>query len=173
MSRRTRFAAILLLAASLPLAAAPSGAPKGATTLLRTDFLPPDEQGLRQEQPEQQLVVKVVSYRVTLGNQRQSNQQPIPITTPMLIQLRAAPVVKTTGKGSEAVDVQIDFEADGKSLKKATYDEATRKLTLHYPQSQYRAVLDLLRSGTVFCQFAAYPNGHVWADLHLGPVRLR
>lgn len=173
MSRRTRFAAILLLAASLPLAAALSAAPKGATTLLQTDFLPPDEQGLRQEQPEQQLVVKVVSYRVTLGNQRQSNQQPIPITTPMLIQLRAAPVGKTTGKSSEAVDVQIDFEADGKSLKKATYDEATRKLTLHYPQSQYRAVLDLLRSGTVFCQFAAYPNGHVWADLHLGPVRLR
>ncbi len=173
MPRRSRFAAVLLLAANLPLAAAPGEAPKGAATQLHAEFLPPDEQGLRQEQPEQVLLLKVASYRVTLGNQRQSNQQPIPITTPMLIQLRATPVGKTVGKGSEAVDVQIYFEVDGKSLKKATYDEAFRKLTLHYPQSQYRAVLDLLRNGAVFCQFAAYPNGHVWADLHQGPVRLR
>lgn len=51
MSRRTRFAAILLLAASLPLAAAPSGAPKGATTLLQTDFLPPTNRACARSSP--------------------------------------------------------------------------------------------------------------------------
>ncbi|EPP7446153.1 hypothetical protein ACUU9D_006882, partial [Pseudomonas aeruginosa] len=43
-------------------------------------FLPPDDGQLRQEAPEQQQLIQITEYSVVLGNQRQSNQQPIPIT---------------------------------------------------------------------------------------------
>lgn len=58
-------------------------------------------------------------------------------------------------------------------MKKPVYDAGTRTLTLNYPLAQYPALLDLLRNQTVYCQFLAYPNGHVWADLHTGAVRAR
>ncbi|WP_165665377.1 hypothetical protein [Metapseudomonas otitidis] len=171
MSRRTRFACALLLLTSLPLAAAP--APTAPAAPPHAGFLPPDDAGLRSEQPDQQVLLQVVDFSVTLGNQRQSSQQPIPITTPTLVKLRAKPVSKAA-KAGELSTVLIHFEADGKSLKKAAYDATSRTLTLNYPLSRYRPVLDLLRNGgPIYCQFLSYPNGHVWADLHLGPVRVR
>ncbi len=70
----TRRCATLLLMSSLPLAAV--AAP------MHSQFLPPDDLMVRQEQPEQQQLLQVTEYSVVLGNQRQSNQQPIPVTSP-------------------------------------------------------------------------------------------
>ncbi|HCL4009556.1 hypothetical protein QOT89_26800 [Pseudomonas aeruginosa] len=132
-------------------------------------FLPPDDGQLRQEAPEQQQLIQITEYSVVLGNQRQSNQQPIPITTPTLLRLKGKPL----SKGATLAQVLIQFDSEGKSLKKPVYDAGTRTLTLNYPLAQYPALLDLLRNQTVYCQFLAYPNGHVWADLHTGAVRAR
>ena len=51
---------------------------------------------------------------MVLGNQRQSNQQPIPITTPSLLRLKGKPL----NKGAQISQVVISFDAEGKSLKK-------------------------------------------------------
>ena len=50
----------LLLAVSLPLAAAP----------LHSQFLPPDDQSLRQEAPTGQQLLQVTDYSVVVGAQR-------------------------------------------------------------------------------------------------------
>ena len=80
-------------------------------------FLPPDDGQLRQEAPEQQQLIQITEYSVVLGNQRQSNQQPIPITTPTLLRLKGKPL----SKGATLAQVLIQFDSEGKSLKKPVY----------------------------------------------------
>ncbi|MGX1125129.1 hypothetical protein [Pseudomonas sp. HLS-6 TE3448] len=149
----------LLLALSLPVAAAP----------LHSQFLPPDDLSLRQEKPESQQLMQVTDYSVVVGNQRQSNQQPIPVTSPLVLRLKGKPL----SKGATISQVVISFDAESKSLKKPAFDDTSRTLTLNYPLAQYRVILDLLRNDTVYVQFLTYANGHIWADLHTGTVRTR
>ena len=156
-----RRCAILLLIASLPLTAV--AAP------MHSQFLPPDDLVVRQEQPEQQQLLQVTEYSVVLGNQRQSNQQPIPVTSPLLVRLKGKPL----NKGATVSQVILNFDGESKSLKKPVFDEASKTLTLSYPQAQYRVVIDLLRNNTVYVQFLTYANGHIWADLHTGAERPR
>ncbi len=156
-----RRCATLLLMSSLPLAAV--AAP------MHSQFLPPDDLVVRQEQPEQQQLLQVTEYSVVLGNQRQSNQQPIPVTSPLLVRLKGKPM----NKGATLSQVILNFDGESKSLKKPVFDEASKTLTLSYPQAQYRVVIDLLRHNTVYVQFLTYANGHIWADLHTGAERPR
>ncbi|WP_342650545.1 hypothetical protein [Pseudomonas sp. REB1044] len=150
----------LLLALSLPLSAAP----------LHSQFLPPDDLSLRQQAPESQQLLQVTDYSVVVGAQRQSNQQPIPITSSLTLRLKGKPM----SKGATVSQVLVTFDGEGgKSLKRPAYDEATRTLTLNYPQADYRVIMDLLRNETLYVQFLSYANGHVWADLHTGTVRTR
>lgn len=161
MSLLIRSCAALLLALSLPLAAAPAP--------MHAQFLPPDDLTLRGAEPEQQQLLQVTEYSVVVGSQRQSSQQPIPVTSPMLIRLKG----KSLNKGATINQVLINFDGESKSLKKPVYDDTSKTLTLSYPLAQYRVVMDLLRNGTVYCQFLSYANGHIWADLHTGAVRPR
>jgi len=159
MSLLLRSAALSLMLASLPLAAAP----------MHAQFLPMDDLQLRAEKPEQQQLMQVTSYSVVVGNQRQSNQQPIPVTSPLLLRLKGKPL----SQGATVSQVLISFDGESKSLKKPVFDSKTRTLTLSYPPSQYPVVMELLRNDTVYCQFLTYANGHIWADLHTGSVRAR
>lgn len=161
MSPLIRSCAVLLLSFSLPLAAAPA--------VMHGQFLPPDDLSLRDTSPEQQQLLQITDYSVVVGSQRQSNQQPIPITSPVLIRLKG----KSLNKGASISQVLVNFDGESKSLKKPVYDAATRTLSLYYPMAQYRVVMDLLRNDTLYCQFLSYANGHVWADLHTGTVRAR
>lgn len=154
-------AAIALLTC-LPLVAASAPGP------LHEQFLPPDEQALRVGDPQQQLL-QVTSYSVVMGNQRLSNQQPIPVTAPILLRLKG----KALSKDAKLAEVLITFDGESKSLKRPAFDAASGTLALTYPLSQYRILLDLLRNDTVYVQFLSYSNGHVWADLHTGNVRAR
>jgi hypothetical protein len=156
-----RCCAALLLTLSLPLAAAPA--------LMHGQFLPPDDLTLRDAEPEQQQLMQVTDYSVVVGAQRQSSQQPIPVTSPLLIRLKG----KSLNKGATINQVLINFDGESKSLKKPVYDASGKTLTLYYPLAQYRVVIDLLRNDTVYCQFLSYANGHVWADLHTGSIRPR
>nr|WP_158460416.1 hypothetical protein [Pseudomonas fluorescens] len=150
----------LLLALSLPVAAAP----------LHSQFLPPDDLSLRQDAPTAQQLLQVTDYSVVVGAQRQSDQQPIPITSSLLLRLKGKPL----SKGATIAQVLVSFDGEGgKSLKKPVFDEKSRTLTLNYPLASYRMVMDLLRNETLYVQFLAYANGHVWADLHTGTVRSR
>lgn len=150
----------LLLAVSLPLSAAP----------LHSQFLPPDDLALRQEAPTTQQLLQVTDYSVVVGTQRQSDQQPIPITSSLQMRLKGKPL----SKGSTIGEVLINFDGEGgKSLKKPAYDDKRRTLTLNYPMADYRVIMDLLRNETLYVQFLTYGNGHVWADLHTGTVRTR
>jgi hypothetical protein len=151
--------AVVALLLSLPLAAAP----------MHSQFLPPDELNLRAGNPEQQQLLQVTDYSVVVGAQRQSNQQPIPVTSQLLLRLKG----KALSKGAGLNQVLITFDGESKSLKKPAYDEASKTLSLSYPLAQYRVLLDLLRNDTVYVQFLAYANGHVWADVHTGTVRAR
>ena len=164
MSHCSRCIAALLLMASLPLAAAPAVAPP-----LHAQFLPADDLQLRAEAPEQQQLMLVTTYSVVVGSQRQSNQQPIPVTSPLLLRLKGKPM----SQGATVREVLISFDGESKSLKKPTFDSKTRTLSLSYPLSQYRVIMDLLRNDTVYVQFLTYANGHIWADLHTGSVRAR
>ena len=164
MSRLSRYVLPLVLMASLPLAAAPA-----TTQVLHSQFLPADDLQLRTEKPEQQQLMLVTSYSVVVGSQRQSNQQPIPVTSPLFVRLKGKPM----SQGATVREVLISFDGESKSLKKPAFDSTTRTLTLSYPMSQYRVVRDLLRNDTVYCQFLTYANGHIWADLHTGSVRAR
>lgn len=161
MSLLIRGSAVLLLSLSLPLAAAPAP--------LHGQFLPPDDLALRDAVPEQQQLLQVTEYSVVIGSQRQSNQQPIPVTSPVWVRLKGKPL----NKGATISQVLVNFDGESKSLKKPQYDAQSRTLTLYYPLAQYRAVMDLLRNDTVYCQFLSYANGHIWADLHTGSVRPR
>lgn len=161
MSLLIRTSAALLLSLSLPLAAAPAP--------LHGQFLPPDDLTLRDSVPEQQQLLQVTEYSVVIGSQRQSNQQPIPVTSPVWVRLKGKPL----NKGATISQVLVSFDGESKSLKKPQYDAKARTLTLYYPLAQYRAVMDLLRNDTVYCQFLSYANGHIWADLHTGSVRPR
>lgn len=156
-----RRCATLLLLSSLPLLAV--AAP------MHSQFLPPDDLVARQEQPEQQQLLQVTEYSVVLGNQRPSNQQPIPVTSPLMVRLKGKPL----NKGATINQVILNFDGESKSLKKPVFDEASKTLTLSYPQAQYRVVIDLLRNDTVYVQFLSYANGHIWADLHTGAARPR
>ncbi|MCF5700915.1 hypothetical protein [Pseudomonas syringae] len=151
--------AALLLALSLPLSAAP----------MHSQFLPPDDLTVRDAEPEQQQLMQVTDYSVVVGAQRQSNQQPIPVTSPLLIRLKG----KSLNKGATITQVLVNFDGESKSLKKPIYDDKGKTLTLFYPQAQYRVIIDLLRNDTVYVQFLSYTNGHIWADLHTGAVRSR
>ncbi|MDR2308173.1 MAG: hypothetical protein LBE53_13405 [Paucimonas sp.] len=150
----------LLLALSLPLSAAP----------LHSQFLPPDDLSLRQSAPVGQQLLQVTDYSVVVGTQRQSDQQPIPITSSLQMRLKGKPL----SKGSTIAQVLINFDGEGgKSLKKPSYDDKSRTLTLNYPMANYRVIMDLLRNETLYVQFLTYGNGHIWADLHTGTVRTR
>ncbi|VVN99132.1 hypothetical protein [Pseudomonas fluorescens] len=161
MNLLIRSCAAVLLTLCLPLAAAPAP--------MHGQFLPPDDLTLRDTQPEHQQLLQVTEYSVVVGSQRQSNQQPIPVTSPVLIRLKGKPL----NKGAAINQVLVNFDGESKSLKKPVFDEKTRTLTLYYPMAQYRVIIDLLRNDTVYCQFLSYANGHVWADLHTGAVRAR
>ncbi|MGP8541023.1 hypothetical protein [Pseudomonas protegens] len=161
MSLLIRSSAALLLCLSLPVAAAPAP--------LHGQFLPPDDLTLRDSVPQQQQLLQVTEYSVVIGSQRQSNQQPIPVTSPVWVRLKGKPL----NKGATISQVLVNFDGESKSLKKPQFDAKTRTLTLYYPLAQYRAVMDLLRNDTVYCQFLSYANGHIWADLHTGSVRSR
>ncbi|MGE8409839.1 MAG: hypothetical protein ACN6QH_22695 [Pseudomonas sp.] len=149
----------LLLCLSLPVAAAP----------LHSQFLPPDDLTVRQETPENQQLLQVTHYSVVVGNQRQSSQQPLPITSSLTMRLKGKPL----SQGATIAQVLISFDGEGKSLKKPAYDSDSRTLTLNYAPAQYQVILDLLRNDTVYVQFLSYPNGHIWADLHTGTLRAR
>jgi len=150
----------LLLALSLPLSAAP----------LHSQFLPADDLSLRQEAPTAQQLLQVTDYSVVVGTQRQSDQQPIPITASLQMRLKGKPM----NKGATIAQVLLNFDGEGgKSLKKPLFDEKSRTLTLNYPMADYRVIMDLLRNETLYVQFLSYPNGHIWADLHTGTVRTR
>lgn len=151
--------AALLLSLSLPLSAAP----------MHSQFLPPDDLTLRDAEPEQQQLLQVSEYSVVVGAQRQSNQQPIPVTSSLLIRLKG----KSLNKGASISQVLVSFDGESKSLKKPAYDDKSKTLTLFYPLAQYRVVIDLLRNDTVYVQFLSYANGHIWADLHTGAIRPR
>ncbi|MFJ2460587.1 hypothetical protein ACIOVC_18910 [Pseudomonas neuropathica] len=151
--------AALLLTFSLPLFAAP----------MHSQFLPPDDLTVRDAEPEQQQLMQVTDYSVVVGAQRQSNQQPIPVTSPLLIRLKG----KSLNKGATITQVLVNFDGESKSLKKPVYDDKSKTLTLFYPQAQYRVIIDLLRNDTVYVQFLSYANGHIWVDLHTGAVRSR
>lgn len=159
MSLLIRSCAALLLTLSLPLVAAP----------MHSQFLPPDDLTLRDAEPEQQQLLQVTDYSVVVGAQRQSNQQPIPVTSPLMIRLKG----KSLNKGATINQVLISFDGESKSLKKPVYDDQRKILTLFYPQAQYRVIIDLLRNDTVYVQFLSYANGHIWADLHTGSTRAR
>ncbi|OYQ08554.1 hypothetical protein B7L09_22405 [Pseudomonas mandelii] len=161
MSLLTRSCVALLLTLSLPLAAAPAP--------MHAQFLPPDDLTLRDAEPEQQQLLQVTEYSVVVGSQRQSNQQPIPVTSPVMIRLKG----KSLNKGATISQVVLNFDAESKSLKKPVFDNTSKTLTLSYPMAQYRVIVDLLRNDTVYVQFLSYANGHVWADLHTGAVRPR
>lgn len=150
----------LLLFMSLPvMAAAP----------MHSQFLPPDEQSVLQDAPDTQQLLQVTHYSVVVGNQRQSNQQPLPITSTLTMRLKGKPL----SQGATLNQVVISFDGEGKSLRKPAWDSATRTLTLNYAPAQYQVILDLLRNDTVYVQFLSYPNGHIWADLHTGTLRTR
>ncbi|MCY0111440.1 hypothetical protein NQF78_24315 [Pseudomonas monsensis] len=151
--------AALFLTLSLPLSAAP----------MHSQFLPPDDLTLRDAEPEQQQLLQVTDYSVVVGAQRQSNQQPIPVTSSLMIRLKG----KSLNKGATVNQVLVSFDGESKSLKKPVYDDKSKTLTLFYPLAQYRVVIDLLRNDTVYVQFLSYANGHIWADLHTGSVRAR
>ncbi|AZD38050.1 hypothetical protein C4K22_5331 [Pseudomonas chlororaphis subsp. aurantiaca] len=161
MSLLIRSCAAFVLILSLPLAAAP--------VPMHGQFLPPDDLTLRDAAPEQQQLLQVTEYSVVIGSQRQSNQQPIPVTSPLLVRLKGKPL----NKGATISQVLVNFDGESKSLKKPQFDDKTKTLTLFYPLAQYRVVMDLLRNDTVYCQFLSYANGHIWADLHTGAVRSR
>jgi len=154
-----RSLAASLLILSLPLSAAP----------MHSQFLPPDDLTLRDAEPEQQQLLQVSEYSVVVGAQRQSSQQPIPVTSSLLIRLKG----KSLNKGASISQVLVSFDGESKSLKKPAYDEKSKTLTLFYPLAQYRVVMDLLRNDTVYVQFLSYANGHIWADLHTGAIRPR
>ncbi|WP_122668445.1 hypothetical protein [Pseudomonas viridiflava] len=137
---------------------------------MHEQYLPPDEQGLRVGEPELQQLMRVTEYTIVAGNQRPSSQQPIPVTSSLLLRLKG----KSLNKGASISQVMIHFDSgDSKSLKKPAYDEPSRTLTLYYPLAQYRILVDLLRNEKVYCQFISYANGHIWADLHTTPARAR
>ena len=161
MSLLIRTCAALALTLSLPLAAAPAP--------MHGQFLPPDDLTLRAEKPDQQQLLQVTEFAVVVGNQRQSSQQPIPVTSPLMIRLKGKPL----NKGATIAQVVLNFDAESKSLKKPAFDDATRTLTLSYPVAQYRVIVDLLRNDTVYVQVLRYANGHIWADLHTGAVRAK
>ena len=161
MSLLIRTCAALALTLSLPLAAAPAP--------MHSQFLPSDDLTLRAETPDQQQLLQVNEYAVVVGNQRQSSQQPIPVTSPLMIRLKG----KSLNKGATITQVLVSFDGESKSLKKPLYDDKSKTLTLFYPLAQYRVVIDLLRNDTVYVQFLSYANGHIWADLHTGSVRAR
>lgn len=159
LSFRSKAALMLLLTLPLPSLAEP----------MHAQYLPPDELSVREGEPEQQQLLQITDYSVVVGSQRQSNQQPIPVTSPLTLRLKGKPM----NKGATISQVLIHFDGESKSLKKPAYDEQSRTLTLYYPASQYRVLVDLLRNEKVYCQFLSYANGHVWADVHTGSVRAR
>ena len=106
---------------------------------MHEQYLPPDEQGLRVGEPELQQLMRVTEYTIVAGNQRPSSQQPIPVTSSLLLRLKG----KSLNKGASISQVLIHFDSgDSKSLKKPAYDEPSRTLTLYYPLAQYRILVD-------------------------------
>jgi len=152
--------AALAILCSLPLAAAP----------LHSQYLPPDDQSLREGEPDQQQLLQVTEYSIVAGNERLSNQQPIPVTAPLFLRLKG----KSLTKAATLNQVLITFDGESKSLKKPAFDDDSKTLTLNYPLSMYRSLVDMLRNETVYVQFLTYANGHIWADLHtIGGPRAR
>ncbi|UFH48653.1 hypothetical protein [Pseudomonas sp. KNUC1026] len=149
----------LSLLCATPLAAAP----------LHAQYLPPDDNNLRKGEPTQQQLLQVTEFSVVAGNERLSNEQPIPVTAPLSLRLKGKPL----NKGGALYQVLVTFDSESKSLKKPSFDEASKTLTLNYPLNQYRILMDMLRNDTVYVQFLTYENGHIWADLHTAGGRAR
>lgn len=116
-----------------------------------------------------QQVIQITQYNVVFGNQRQSNQQPLPITAPVYLTLKGRPI----SRNATLAKVVIQFETESKTLRKPAFDADSYTLLLSYPLTQYPLIMDMLQRNTVYCQFLVYDNGHVWADLHTGSVRLK
>ena len=100
MSLLIRSSAALLLCLSLPLAAAPAP--------LHGQFLPPDDLTLRDSVPQQQQLLQVTEYSVVIGSQRQSNQQPIPVTSPVWVRLKGKPLNKGATISQVLVNVVVN-----------------------------------------------------------------
>jgi hypothetical protein len=160
---------LLIRSATFALVYGLLGAVSVSAEPMHAQYLPPDDLNLREGEPEQQQLLQITEYSVVVGNQRQSNQTPIPVTSPVLLRLKGKPM----NKGATIAEVLIHFDSESKSLKKPVFDEKTRVLNLYYPVAQYRTLMDLLRNEKLFCQFLSYANGHVWADLHTAAVRIR
>jgi hypothetical protein len=101
----------------------------GRRPRMHAQFLPPDDLTLRDAAPEQQQLMQVTGYSVVVGAQRQSNQQPIPVTSPLSIRLKG----KSLNKGATINQVLVNFDGESKSLKKPAYDDKSKTLTLYYP----------------------------------------
>ena len=85
---------------------------------MHSQFLPPDDLAVRQEQPEHQQLLQVTEYSVVLGNQRQSNQQPIPVTSPLLVRLKGDEPLRNvprTAREQGHEVLALDTGADGTS----------------------------------------------------------
>ena len=132
MSPIIRSCAALLLTLSLPLAAAP----------MHSQFLPPDDLTLRDAEPEQQQLLQVTDYSVVVGAQRQSNQQPIPVTSPLMIRLKG----KSLNKGATINQVLVNFDGESKSLKKPVYDDKSKTCLLYTSPSPRDGLLSRMPS---------------------------
>ena len=71
------------------------------------------------------------------------------------------PSSPTTARRARLLFVDSDSE-----LKKATYDEKSRIITIYYPWSRFEAIDTLLRRGHVACCYIAFSSGCTYADLH-------
>ena len=122
-----------------------SGRPGRRESPMHARFLPPDDGQLRQEAPEQQQLIQITEYSVVLGNQRQSNQQPIPITTPTLLRLegQAAEQGRDPGPGADPVRQRRQEPEEAGLRCRDPHPHA------QLPLAQYPALLDLLRNQTV------------------------
>ena len=160
MNLLIRTCAALALTLSLPLAAAPAP--------LHSQFLPSDDLTLRAEAPDQQQLLQVTEYAVVVGNQRQSSQQPIPVTSPLMIRLKGKPL----NKGATISQVVLNFDAESKSLKSRVYTRAKHSTCpTRCPYGGGGRDCRLLRN-TVYVQFLVMPRAYL-ADLHTGAVRAR
>jgi hypothetical protein len=135
---------------------------------LHSQFLPPDDLTLRGSADQPAIAA---SHRLFGGGWCPAPVRPA--TDPDHLVVADAPQGQTLSKGATINQVLVNFDGESKSLKKPVYDDKSRTLSLNYPVSDYRVVMDLLRNETVYVQFLTYANGHIWADLHTGTVRTR
>lgn len=107
----------------------------------------------------QVLIVKTFAY--IAGQSKHSSQNTV---TDSHLDL------KITGNSSPSSDVEqvwITFWPEIEKLPKPSYSASAKRIKMHFPLSKHRSVDLMLRTArTVYAQFRAYANGHLWADLH-------